>query len=53
LFSGHEFAAEKLEVASQAGHKFAVLTKPVHPKDLLDHLALNFKAPACETAVGC
>jgi CheY-like chemotaxis protein len=35
LFSGQAATADLLATARAAGHDFALLTKPVHPKDLL------------------
>ncbi len=35
LFSGHASTADILESAKQRGYCFEVLTKPVHPRDLL------------------
>jgi len=38
LFSGQAATVDLLEEASRNGHEFALLTKPVHPKDLLKAL---------------
>ncbi len=35
LFSGHASTADVLQSAKQRGYCFEVLTKPVHPRDLL------------------
>jgi DNA-binding response OmpR family regulator len=35
LFSGQAATADLMESAQKEGHKFNLLTKPVHPKDLL------------------
>jgi DNA-binding NtrC family response regulator len=35
LFSGHSAHVEKLHEARSQGHNFELLTKPIHPKDLL------------------
>ena len=35
LFSGHQSTSGLLESARRMGHKFEVLSKPVHPGDLL------------------
>ena len=35
LFSGHAATAGLMAVAERAGHSFTLLSKPVHPKDLL------------------
>jgi CheY-like chemotaxis protein len=39
LFSGQASTADLLESAEAKGHHFEILTKPVHPQVLLDHLA--------------
>jgi CheY-like chemotaxis protein len=39
LFSGQASTADLLESAEANGHRFEILTKPVHPQVLLDHLA--------------
>jgi CheY-like chemotaxis protein len=39
LFSGHANTAGLLETARGQGHEFTLLTKPVHPKDLLAAIA--------------
>jgi DNA-binding NtrC family response regulator len=39
LFSGHATTAGLLETARSQGHEFTLLTKPVHPKDLLAAIA--------------
>ncbi len=39
LFSGQASTADLLERAEAKGHHFEILTKPVHPQVLLDHLA--------------
>jgi CheY-like chemotaxis protein len=35
LFSGQAQTADLLKAARELGHDFALLTKPIHPKDLL------------------
>jgi DNA-binding response OmpR family regulator len=35
LFSGQAATTDLLAVARTGGHKFEILTKPVHPNDLL------------------
>jgi CheY-like chemotaxis protein len=35
LFSGHAATAGLMAVAERSGHTFTLLSKPVHPKDLL------------------
>jgi FixJ family two-component response regulator len=45
LFSGQAATLKDLEVARSQGHAFKLLTKPVHPKDLLDAISkLNEEA---------
>jgi hypothetical protein len=39
LFSGTASSADLLESAHRLGHRFTVLTKPVHPSDLLAHIS--------------
>lgn len=41
LFSGHAGMVDFLDQARQLGHDFEVLSKPVHPKDLLARLELE------------
>jgi CheY-like chemotaxis protein len=38
LFSGHAATADLLERARELGHDFTLLTKPLHPSDLLKHI---------------
>jgi hypothetical protein len=35
LFSGQAATVDLLEQARRMGHEFAILTKPVHPSDML------------------
>ena len=35
LFSGQATTSDRLEKASRLGHDLTILTKPIHPKDLL------------------
>jgi len=47
LFSGTQSSAELLSEAQKHGHNFDFLSKPVHPKDLLSHLAMeNIELPS-------
>jgi len=47
LFSGQAATVDLLATAKGAGHHFNLLHKPVHPKDLLMHVAESLKrAPA-------
>jgi CheY-like chemotaxis protein len=39
LFSGQASTADLLECASAKGHRFEILSKPIHPRVLLDHLS--------------
>jgi CheY-like chemotaxis protein len=41
LFSGTQSSVELLSDAQRRGHNFDFLSKPVHPKDLLSHLAVG------------
>lgn len=38
LFSGHAATQDLLEKAREMGHSFTLLSKPLHPADLLAHL---------------
>jgi DNA-binding NtrC family response regulator len=44
LFSGHAATADLLERTRELGHDFTLLTKPLHPADLLDHISDCFGA---------
>jgi CheY-like chemotaxis protein len=46
LFSGQAAAIDLLATASGAGHHFNLIHKPVHPKDLLMHVAESLKQGA-------
>jgi CheY-like chemotaxis protein len=39
LFSGHAATVDLLATARMSGHEFALLTKPIHPADLLSRIA--------------
>jgi DNA-binding NtrC family response regulator len=56
LFSGQAATADMLEAARADGYDFEVLSKPVHPKDLLSRIqavTVNSPPPAIqEVAVG-
>ena len=43
LFSGQAATSVLLEEARAQGHTFEVLTKPLHPTDLLQHVENVFK----------
>jgi DNA-binding response OmpR family regulator len=38
LFSGHAATVDLLESARHAGHNFTLLSKPLHPSDLLERI---------------
>ncbi len=38
LFSGHAASVGLVEEARKRGHDFTLLSKPIHPRDLLEHL---------------
>ncbi len=38
LFSGHAASVGLVEEARKRGHEFTLLSKPIHPRDLLEHL---------------
>ncbi len=46
LFSGQASTADLLDRAEAKGHRFEILTKPVHPQVLLDQLAATVRS-AC------
>lgn len=50
LFSGHVATADLLAGAQRAGHTFTLLSKPVHPKDLLAWVAQSLKQATSATA---
>jgi DNA-binding NtrC family response regulator len=43
LFSGQASTADLLAAAGREGHQFVLLTKPIHPTDLLAHIADGLK----------
>lgn len=43
LFSGQASTADLLAAASREGHKFVLVSKPVHPTDLLARISESFK----------
>jgi DNA-binding NtrC family response regulator len=45
LFSGHAGTVDFLEQARKLGHDFEILSKPIHPKDLLAKLEMEMTAP--------
>ena len=50
LFSGQACTSDMLASANRAGHQFTLLSKPVHPKDLLAWVVQTLK-PASAQAV--
>lgn len=44
LFSGHSATRDLLERTRELGHNFTLLTKPLHPSELLAHIAESFAA---------
>jgi CheY-like chemotaxis protein len=42
LFSGHAATQDLLQKARERGHDFTMLTKPLHPADLLTHIDVCF-----------
>lgn len=50
LFSGHVATADLLARAHRAGHTFTLLSKPLHPKELLAKVA-EIMSPASSAAV--
>lgn len=45
LFSGQASTSDLLASANQAGHHFALLSKPVHPTDLLSRVSDTLRSP--------
>jgi CheY-like chemotaxis protein len=43
LFSGQAVASDLLAPAQRSGHHFHMLSKPVHPKDLLAHVSESLR----------
>jgi DNA-binding response OmpR family regulator len=43
LFSGQASTADLLAAANRDGHQFVLLSKPIHPADLLSRIADNLK----------
>ena len=51
LFSGHAAARDLLDKASEFGHDFVLVNKPVHPADLLARINATFAAQAVPAEV--
>ena len=49
LFSGHVATAGLLAVAQRAGHTFTLLSKPVHPKELLARVSESLRPVSSAT----
>jgi CheY-like chemotaxis protein len=52
LFSGQASTSELLASANRAGHNFALLSKPVHPTDLLKRIADGLGMAKTQQTVG-
>jgi DNA-binding response OmpR family regulator len=52
LFSGQAATTNLLASANRAGHQFTLLTKPVHPTDLLNRVAESLKTTGSRPTVG-
>lgn len=50
LFSGQASTADLLASAKKGGHHFSLLTKPVHPTDLLARVTESFSSRPEQTA---
>jgi len=50
LFSGEAATSSMLEIARTNGHNFEVLTKPVHPSDLLSKIREAVFEPSAHAA---
>jgi CheY-like chemotaxis protein len=49
LCSGQAAAVDLLDTATSAGHRFTLLAKPVHPQDILNHVAQRIgRSPATQ-----
>jgi CheY-like chemotaxis protein len=46
LFSGHAATVDLLAQARSLGHEFTLMSKPVHPADLLARITESFAPPA-------
>lgn len=52
LFSGHAATKDLLAKAHDEGHDFTLMTKPVHPADLLKRIGESFNSTSAATANG-
>jgi DNA-binding NtrC family response regulator len=52
LFSGQAATTELLTSANRAGHRFDLLTKPIHPNDLLTHVSASLKPRPTQARAG-
>jgi DNA-binding NtrC family response regulator len=52
LFSGHAATKDLLAKAHEGGHDFTLMTKPVHPADLLKRIGESFSPMVPATANG-
>ena len=50
LFSGQAATVDLLSAANGAGHHFNLLHKPIHPKELLKHVAEGLRKPMAAVA---
>jgi CheY-like chemotaxis protein len=49
LFSGHAATRDLLEKVGESGHHFTLLTKPLHPSDLLARISDSFVPDVAST----
>jgi DNA-binding response OmpR family regulator len=52
LFSGQAATTEMLTSANRAGHRFDLLSKPIHPSDLLAHVSASLKPRPVQARAG-
>jgi DNA-binding response OmpR family regulator len=50
LFSGQASTTDLLASANRSGHHFSLLTKPVHPTDLLSRVSESLKSAKAQSA---
>ena len=50
LFSGQASTADLLSAANRQGHQFVLISKPVHPTDLLARISESLKSRKSKTA---